>query len=113
MAAWSGRVVHPLAQFAALSRPASGVSQQPPPWEVPPEAGRLAPAVLTALTEVLAAHTSTPGRCYFCTWEGYGQDDEPGSQATITAVAPGAEAQSRPPPIVPTPSQPRSWPGRE
>ena len=36
------------------------------------EEGELAPALLSALCEVLAPYTSTADHCWFCLWEGWG-----------------------------------------
>ena len=55
----------------------SGV--EPWPGQVP-QVGTLHPADADALAAVLAPHTSTPERCWFCTWDGWGSvvfDDGP------------------------------------
>ena len=55
----------------------SGV--EPWPGQVP-QVGTLHPADADALAAVLARHTSTPDRCWFCTWDGWGSvffDDGP------------------------------------
>jgi hypothetical protein len=43
---------------------------EPWPGRVP-QVGTLHPADADALAAVLARHTSTPDRCWFCTWEGW------------------------------------------
>lgn len=73
VARWSGRTTHPLVQFDAVSSPAPGGGRGPRPWETDPEPGSLPPAPLAALCDVLAAHTTSAGRCWFCIWDGYGR----------------------------------------
>lgn len=70
VAAWSGRVVHPRVQFRALATPASDV-RAAKPWEEDPEPGVLLPATLAALCDVLARHTTSAERCWFCVGDGY------------------------------------------
>jgi hypothetical protein len=38
----------------------------------PPRAGTLAPEAARAVASILARHTSTPGRCWFAVWDGWG-----------------------------------------
>jgi hypothetical protein len=71
VAAWAGRTPHALAQWELLSLPIAGVADAPP-FVALPDTGGLPPASLAALCEVLAAHTSTPDRCFVGVWEGYG-----------------------------------------
>jgi hypothetical protein len=73
VAAWSGRRMHRLAQFHAISRPAASASAGPAPWDGqdPPE-GNLPAELLRVLCATLAGHTSTPESCWFCLWDGYG-----------------------------------------
>jgi hypothetical protein len=73
VAAWSGRTMHRLAQFHAISRPAASAPTGPPPWngEDPPD-GNLPAELLRILCGVLAEHTSTSQSCWFCLWDGYG-----------------------------------------
>lgn len=85
VAAWSGRVVHPRAQFAALRRPVPGAGTGRAPWAEEPPAGELPGDLLAAAGEVLAGHTGTPGRCWFCAWEGYGWISGARSAAVVTA----------------------------
>jgi hypothetical protein len=63
--------MHALAQWDSLSAPATDVDR-PPPFVAPPHADGLPAASLSALLEVLAVHTSTPGDCFIGVWEGYG-----------------------------------------
>lgn len=73
VAAANGRVMHAEAQFETISgvdpwsaRGQAGV------WDSPPEVGRLPREVGTRLVEILGQYTSTPERCWFCVWEGWG-----------------------------------------
>ena len=72
VAAWSGRTMHRLAQFHAISRPAAAPAG-PAPWndEDPPD-GNLPAELLRILCGVLAEHTGTTESCWFCLWNGYG-----------------------------------------
>ena len=85
VAAWSGRVVHPRVQFQALAAPAPGMGGATAPWETSPEPGSMAPDLLADLCEVLAAHTRSAGRCWFCVWDGYEQTSGPHAVATFSA----------------------------
>jgi hypothetical protein len=80
VASWSGIALVPGIDFPDIALPEhepSGV--EPWPGQVP-QVGTLHPADADALAAVLARHTSTPDRCWFCTWEGWGSvvfDDGP------------------------------------
>lgn len=80
VASWSGIELVPGIDFPDIALPEhepSGV--EPWPGHVP-QVGTLHPADADALAAVLARHTSTPERCWFCTWEGWGSvffDDGP------------------------------------
>jgi hypothetical protein len=69
VAAKTGRTMHRLAQFHAISRPKADVSMD---ILSAPHAGNLPSDLLAILCEVLAQHTNTPESCYFCLWEGHG-----------------------------------------
>jgi hypothetical protein len=73
VAAWSGRTMHRLAQFHAISRPSAAARADPAPWdgEDPPE-GNMPAGLLRSLCATLTRHTGTPGSCWFCLWDGYG-----------------------------------------
>jgi hypothetical protein len=71
VAVWSGRRLHPQAQFAALSRPLTPRAD-PPPWDAEPRAGTLTAVEAVALSRVLAGFTDTPDRSWFGYWDGYG-----------------------------------------
>jgi hypothetical protein len=73
IASWSGRVVHPEMQFRAIAQPVREASA-PPPWDgQAPADGKLSIDDAEALVDLLRSRTSTPERCWFCLWEGYGQ----------------------------------------
>ncbi len=80
VASWSGIELVPSIDFPDIALPEhepSGV--EPWPGQVP-QVGTLHPADAHALAAVLAQHTNTPDRCWFCTWEGWGSvvfDDGP------------------------------------
>jgi hypothetical protein len=80
VASWSGVELVPGIDFPDIALPEhepTGV--EPWPGQVP-QVGTLHPACADALAAVLARHTSTPDRCWFCTWEGWGSvgfDDGP------------------------------------
>lgn len=67
LAAATGRQMHSRVQFDALVGARSG---EPRPYEA--DVGQLRLSLLSALCEVLAKHTGTPERCWFCLWEGWG-----------------------------------------
>jgi hypothetical protein len=71
VAAWSGRTAHPLAEFDLLAVP-RGEPVGPAPFEHRPTDGALPPEALIALSQGLAAHTTTPDSCFVGVWEGYG-----------------------------------------
>jgi hypothetical protein len=71
-AAATGRTVHPLVQWEAVSTVVRD-GRARPGWDgEEPDAGNLDPDVLAALLDVLAGHTATPQECWFCLWEGWG-----------------------------------------
>lgn len=71
VAAWSGRTMHPLAQWDRLATPVLEPAT-PPPFTLPPFADGLPPDSLATLCDVLAAHTATPDDCFVGVWEGHG-----------------------------------------
>lgn len=77
VAANSGRVMHPLAEFGLLARPAGDAGDGESDADEP-AAGELLPELLLALAQVLRRHTRTPDACRFCIWEG-GWVEGPGS----------------------------------
>lgn len=81
VAANTGRILHAGTQFHRLATAAPGhdagtseVAFAPPPAETPPE-------IVTLLAAQLSPYTTTPDKCWFALWEGYGDlfPSEPGS----------------------------------
>lgn len=75
VAAASGTVLHPTAQFTSIAglwdryyHREDGIGW--PGQE--PEEGNLDVGLLRVLSALLATHTSTPDRCWLTVWEGYG-----------------------------------------
>ena len=76
LAASNGRVAHREMQLHEIGRPLG--SPRPErydrnDWLNRAAWGSLPREELVALSEALASHSTTPGRCWCCVWEGYGQ----------------------------------------
>ena len=97
VAAWSGRVVHPLMAFECISAPRAGFGAGVAPWSKDPPAGSLDRDDAAALADFLAKFTDTPEHCFFAVWEGYGQFT-PGAMAILSAS--GGEPQFPPEEVV-------------
>ena len=93
VASWTGRAVHPLMQFERIS----DLSEDPhdmykdPPWGSHPRIGSIPERECRTLVEVLRSFTSTPGNCFFCLWEGYGNIDTRLYKASSRVRAPGRD----------------------
>ena len=93
VASWTGRAVHPLMQFERVA----DLSEDPhdmykdPPWGSHPKMGSIPEGECRALVEVLRSFTSTPGNCFFCLWEGYGNIDTRLYKASSRVRAPGRD----------------------
>lgn len=73
VAAWTGRILHPLAQFHALAGRWEYDRRTPVGWPgEDPDEGTLTPRQLRVLCEMLARHTARADRCWLTLWEGYG-----------------------------------------
>jgi hypothetical protein len=94
VAAWSGRVIHPRVQFEAIAAPAAGAGITARPWQSAPDPGTLPPVLLSALVDILAAHTGTSGHCWFAVWDGYSRP--PGPHAAVASTALGGAADEPP-----------------
>jgi len=69
VAASTGRTVHPLMQWHAITKGREGR----PDWDGDEaEQGRLDRAQLFELCQLLRGHTSTPDRCFLALWNGFG-----------------------------------------
>ncbi len=93
VASWTGRTVHPLMQFERIAglREDPGVMYPDPPWGSHPQLGSVPEAECRTLVEVLRGFTSTPGSCFFCLWEGYGNIDTRLYKARSRVKAPGRD----------------------
>lgn len=79
VAAANGRVAHADMQYHAISTPSGG---RPDLAAIhSPLDGSLPREELGVLAELLAGCTTTPGRCWYAVWDGYGQLH--GAQATL------------------------------
>ena len=93
VASWTGRTVHPLMQFERIA----GLSEDPhdmykdPPWGSLPKHRSIPERECRTLVEVLRSFTSTPGNCFFCLWEGYGNIDTRLYKASSRVRAPGRD----------------------
>jgi hypothetical protein len=73
IAAANGTRVHAAMQLHAVARHLKYLHErQPGVYDVPPRVGTLAPEAAGSLAEMLARHTSTPARCWFAVWIGFG-----------------------------------------
>jgi hypothetical protein len=69
----TGRRAHALMQWHALVGSADPLNVTGSRWPgTDPRRGNLVSEVLAPLCDVLAGHTATPERCFFCLWDGYG-----------------------------------------
>jgi hypothetical protein len=74
IAARNGRVAHAEMQFHLISRPAGTPADRRDPGNrgTGPEWGSLPVAQRRALIDLLRPGTTSPGRCWFCLWDGWG-----------------------------------------
>lgn len=95
VAARTGRTVHPLVQFVSIAGTRRSPLREVAGAEEPHE-GQLEPHVLKPLCDVLAGQTSTPERCWFALWEGYGWMQGSPAIAELVLVRPHKDG-TRPP----------------
>ncbi|MFP3965978.1 hypothetical protein SMC26_26970 [Actinomadura fulvescens] len=95
VAEWAGRELHARSYFEEISKPVRGGGTGPRPWDEPPENGSFPMELLPHLCEVLAAHTTTSERCWFCLWDGFGwlNDEDAGSSVVSIASEEGDPVQ--------------------
>lgn len=104
VAAWTGRQLQPDSEFHSIAFPMES-RDGPPPWNAAkPRQGSLDPADAAALIEILREHTTTPERCWFCLWEGYGW----GGSAVAVLRRSDVPAFTPPAPVDPIPKQVRN-----
>jgi hypothetical protein len=72
VAAWSGGSVDRLTQFHSIALPPVRPPGEPPWRGRGPLQGTPHPPDAVALAQLLGPATSTPERCLFCLWDGYG-----------------------------------------
>lgn len=101
VAAWSGQPLRPDSQFHSIALPPVRPSQ-PAPWASQgPRQGSLYPPDALVLAGLARGWTSTPGRCWFCVWDGYGWD------TAVRLTPAGQPAEPVPDPL---PAEVRSGP---
>lgn len=86
----TGHTMHPLAQWERISVAGDGQAS----WHAPPT-GAPPLEVLAGLVSALEGSTSTPTRCFFAVWDGWGQLHAPSFGSFRSAPA-RARAGSRP-----------------
>lgn len=93
VASWTGRAVHPLMQFERIAdlSEESGDIYKDPPWGELPQHGSIPERECKALVEVLRRFTSTPDRCFFGLWEGWGNIDKRLYKPDSRVRAPGRD----------------------
>jgi hypothetical protein len=93
VSAWSGTPLRSDSQFHSVALPPARPAS-PAPWSGQgPRRGTMYPPDEQALAELLRTGTTTPGRCWFCVWDGYGWDNV----QMMTATQREAAGQLRPP----------------
>jgi hypothetical protein len=84
VAAWSGVPLRSDAQFHSIALPPTRPTTEAPWRGQGPGTGSLFPPDAERLAEILRGWTSTPDRCWFCVWDGYGWEN-------MTQLAPVGE----------------------
>lgn len=69
----NGRVAHPTMQLHRIATPVGEPPESPHVQDSLVAVGSLPRPECAALADCLARHTSTPERCWFAVWEGWGQ----------------------------------------
>jgi hypothetical protein len=82
----NGRIPHPEMQLHLISRPVGAPAGDRHDLGAGFRTG-LPAACCAVLIEILTGYTTTPERCWFCVWEGYGGLDDQGVTARV--VHPG------------------------
>ncbi len=103
VAQWSGIPLRPGMQFTEIAFP-EHTPDGPVPCDHGPVEGTLPRGDAAALTAPLAAHTSTPGTCWFCVWDGFGWDN------WVPLTFGDGDAPALPPFRDPVPSEVRDGP---
>ena len=74
VAAWSGLPLRPGSQFHSIALPRVRPEGEAPWTSQGPYQGSLYPPDAVILAGILRDWTTTPQRCWFCVWDGYGWD---------------------------------------
>lgn len=74
VAGWSGLALLPASQFHSIALPRERPAGTAPWSSQGPHRGSLYPPDAVVLAEILRDWTTTPQRCWFCVWDGYGWD---------------------------------------
>jgi hypothetical protein len=91
IAAANARYAHSGMQLGALTGSYESLqAPQPGLFDDPPRVGGLPPELIPTLASVLARHTTTPDRCWFAVWNGFGDLGEDVRRAP-TFLAPHRE----------------------
>lgn len=91
----NGTLVHPEMQFHTISRTDPYQRSAFMVWDGEPRLGVLPESQGAALSAILAQHTATADRCWFCLWEGYGYF----GQGSTTIVHASLRSEPEPPPM--------------
>jgi hypothetical protein len=75
VAEWSGTPLRNDAQFHSISLPAELPAAEPPDFGQGPREGSLYAPDAAVVAEIARRWTTTPDRCWFCVWDGYGWDN--------------------------------------
>ena len=75
VAEWSGTTLGRNTQFHSIALPEERPGLEAPWQGQGPALGRLLPADAMVLAEVISAWTTSPERCWFCLWDGYGWEN--------------------------------------
>lgn len=93
IARWSGSRLTSTTGFMGIALPRAK-TELPPPWRSGPAKGSMTTGDARALVTVLRGHTTTPHRCWFCVWEGYGWLNTHDSDLPGLSVPPDQRAPS-------------------
>ena len=99
VAAWSGLPLRPGSRFHSIALPRERPEGAAPWAGQGPCHGSLYPPDAVILAAVLRDWTTTPERCWFCVWDGYGGDGGVSLTTSGGAATPGASSGSRPDPV--------------
>jgi hypothetical protein len=83
VAAENGRIVHPEMQFHMINRAVNTPAPLTYQQERGPRWGSLPLLQRAELVDALRPETTTPDRCWFCIWDGFGQTDRSGGQVHL------------------------------